>query len=164
MCVLLITSLFQALKPGGSLRFTVWRMRQDNPFLYTAQKIAERHISLEETTGTDEVTCGPGPFANAGADMMSTILMKAGFDEITFRRFDADTQIGRTLDEAVEFSTSMGPAGEKIRLAQAKPGIDAESKKKEILDEVRATYEPLVGENGVWMGSSTWLITAVKKA
>ena len=73
-------------------------------------------------------------------------------------------QIGRTLEDAVEFSCFMGPAGEKIRLAQAKAGVDAEAKKKEILEEVTSAYKPLVAENGVWLRSSTWLITATKKS
>ena len=151
------------LKPGGQMHIVVWRKRQDNPVFYTAQQVAERHIA-EEDKSKDEVTCGPGPFANAGADMMSDILMKAGFSDVNFCRFDAPMQMGRSVDEAVTFTTTMGPAGESIRLAEAKSGEEAGAKRKQIEEELRAEYVPLdkPGE-GVWMNSSTWIITATKK-
>ena len=53
----------------------------------------------------------------AGADMVSDMLRAAGFDGIDFERYDTDVCIGRTIDEAVEFAMTLGPAGEIIRLA-----------------------------------------------
>ena len=158
-----------ALKPGGKMHLAVWRKRSDNPFLYRAQQVAERHIA-EEDKSKDEVTCGPGPFANAGADMMSDILQAAGFVDVSFCRFDAPMQLGRTVDEAVDFMTNMGPAGEAIRLAGAKAAAEggeakAAEKKAQIAAELTQEYEGLAEQGGaVWLPSSTWIISATKKS
>ena len=49
--------------------------------------------------------------------MVSTMLRSAGFERITFERFDCDICIGRDMDDAIEFAMALGPAGEIIRLA-----------------------------------------------
>ena len=49
----------QALNPGGRLVMVVWRRREDNPWMYEAQKIVESMVARPETY--DEPTCGPGP-------------------------------------------------------------------------------------------------------
>ena len=155
-------NLCQNLKPGGELHVVGWRKRQDNPFIYRAQQIAEKYIA-EEDLAPDQITCGPGPFANAGADMVSDILHLAGFENVTFCRFDAPVCIGRSVEEAVLFTTTMGPAGEKIRLAEAKSTEKAGMMKTKIENDLRKEYEPLLGEKGIWLPSSAWLISGTKK-
>ena len=53
----------------------------------------------------------------ANPDMVSDMLRGAGYEHIAFTRYDTDVCIGRTLDDAVEFASALGPAGEIIRLA-----------------------------------------------
>ena len=105
---------------------------------------------------TNEVHCGPGPFSMAGANVVSDLLKSAGFERITFERYDAPICIGRNLDEAVEFAMALGPAGEIVRLA----GEEGERRKGEVAQALRQVLEPKLREDGVYGDSSTWFVSA----
>ena len=150
-----LRNIQRALAPGATFSMSVWRKRQDNPCFYVAQQVVERFIE-EQDKSSDEVTCGPGPFSMAGADMLSDQLLAAGFTDLTFSRFDAPMCIGRSLDEALSFARDIGPAGESIRLATEK----AAHLRGEIEEALRVAFVPLLRDDGVWAFSSTWLVTA----
>jgi ubiquinone/menaquinone biosynthesis C-methylase UbiE len=105
---------------------------------------------------TEQVHCGPGPFSMAGPDVVSSMLMSAGFTGINFERFDTDICIGRDLDDAVEFATALGPAGEIIRLA----GAEGERLRPAVVSALRQTLARYVRADGVWAPSSTWFVSA----
>jgi len=152
-------NIYAAVKPGGKVHFAVWRKRQDNGFLYTSQKVAEGFINQEDQSDSD-VTCGPGPFSQAGPDMVSDQLQAAGFVGVSFMRFDSPMQMGKDLDEALQFTTQMGPAGESIRLVKEKTGKDHQ---EEIMAEMKTVLMKDIRADGtLWGESSTWLITAVR--
>ena len=92
----------------------------------------------------------------AGPDMVSTMLHGAGFERITFERYDCDICIGRDIDEAIEFAMALGPAGEIIRLA----GEEGTKRKPQVAAALRETLMPFGRREGVWAPSSTWFITA----
>lgn len=146
----------RALRPGARLAMSVWRRREDNPCFHAAQLAVERFID-ESDKATDQVTCGPGPFSMAGADMVSDQLRAAGFEDAQFLRFDAPLCIGQTVDEALEFARELGPAGEAIRLAHEKASHLAGP----IEASLRDALSPFVRDDGVWATSSTWLVTAL---
>lgn len=146
-----------SLKPGGTLAMSVWRKREDNPCFYVAQQTVDTFIK-EEDKATDQVTCGPGPFSMSGADMVSDQLRAAGFTDINFMRFDAPMCIGHTVDEALDFSRDIGPAGESLRLAKEK----AAHLQDTIEQALREALSAFLVDGKVWATSSTWLITAVK--
>jgi len=150
-----LRNMRRALKPNGTLAISVWRKRQDNPCFYVAQQTVERYID-EADKATDQVTCGPGPFSMAGPDMVSDQLLAAGFTDARFLRFDAPMCMGSDIDEALEFARELGPAGEAMRLADAK----AADQKDEIESSLREALAPFLRDDGVWATSSTWLITA----
>ena len=105
---------------------------------------------------TNEVHCGPGPFSMGGPDMVSDMLRIAGYDRVSFERFDTDICIGRTLDEAIEFALALGPAGEIIRLA----GKAGEERKGEVVAALREIFADYLQADGVMMPSSSWFATA----
>jgi hypothetical protein len=80
----------------------------------------------------------------------------AGWDRITFERFDTDICIGRDLDEAIQFAMALGPAGEIIRLA----GEEGERRRDLVVEALRETLGKYVRSDGVWAPSSTWFVTA----
>lgn len=152
-----LRNVHRHLKPGGRLAMVVWRKREDNAWLYDAQ-LAVRAIIPEEEEAKDQVTCGPGPFSMANADVVSSQLLAAGFEDVTFERFDAEIRVGSTLNEVVEIGMDIGPAGEIVRLA----GELGQRKRAEIvaaLLEVSARY---MRPDGAFASSSTWLISAIK--
>jgi len=146
----------KALTPDGSLLFVVWRKREDNPWMHAAELAVKEILPAVPHDNPDEPTCGPGPFSMAGADTVSAQLVAAGYGGITFERFDTDICIGRDLDDALGFATTVGPAGEMIRLAAAK-GIDETPRVLRALKDALASYER---PDGIFAPSSTWFISA----
>ena len=145
-----------ALKPGGVLTQIVWRKREDNPWLHDAELKVREIVPVVSHEDTDQVHCGPGPFSMSGPDMVSSMLMSAGFTGVAFERFDTDICIGRDLDDAIEFATALGPAGEIIRLA----GAEGERLRPTVATALRRTLSRYVRDDGIWAPSSTWFITA----
>jgi ubiquinone/menaquinone biosynthesis C-methylase UbiE len=143
-----------ALEPGGKLVMVVWRRREDNDWVYRAQTIVEGIVSRPEEY--DEPTCGPGPFSMANADTTSEILVHAGFEEISLRRCDIPILIGHDVEEAIEFVTALGPAGEILRLA----GDRAAHLHGAVHDALRAGLAEFETEDGIRAPSSTWIVSA----
>jgi ubiquinone/menaquinone biosynthesis C-methylase UbiE len=151
-----LRNLRRSLKPFGTFTMIVWRKREDNPWVHKAELRVRELVPVIAHEETDAVHCGPGPFSMSGPDMVSELLRSAGFDRITFERYDTDICIGRTIDDAIEFAMALGPAGEIIRLA----GEEGERRKPQVIQALRATLAPYLRPNGVWCGSSTWFVTA----
>jgi len=155
-----LRNIRRALKPDGKFAMIVWRRREDNPWVYEAERIVREIMPIVSHAETTEVHCGPGPFSMAGPDMVSEMLRDAGFDRISFERCDTDVCIGRVLDEAVEFALALGPAGEIIRLA----GEEGQRRRPEAVAALRELFAKNLRHDGVWFGSSSWFVEARKPA
>jgi ubiquinone/menaquinone biosynthesis C-methylase UbiE len=151
-----LRNIRKALVRDGKLSMIVWRRREDNPWVHEAELRVRDIVPLVSHEETDQVHCGPGPFSMAGADVVSDLLRAAGFDRIAFERYDTDICIGRTLDDAIEFAMALGPAGEIIRLA----GDEGVKRKAQVVDALRATLSRYQRDDGIWAGSSTWIVSA----
>jgi ubiquinone/menaquinone biosynthesis C-methylase UbiE len=149
-----MANIRRALRPGGRLVMCVWRRREDNDWLYRGQRIVEGIVSRPEEY--DEPTCGPGPFSMADADTTSTIMLNAGFVDVTMQRCDLTTPVGRDLDEAIELVMAIGPAGEILRLA----GERAAHLHGRVDEALREGMAELDHADGVRALSSTWLVSA----
>ena len=146
----------KALKPGGTFLQIVWRRREENPWLHEAEQCVKNIVPVVSHEETDQVHCGPGPFSMSGPDMVSTMMRAAGFEHITFERFDCDICIGHDMDDAIEFAMALGPAGEIIRLAEE----EGEKCKPQVIAALKETFSPYARPDGVWAPSSTWFISA----
>ncbi|MEM9147184.1 MAG: class I SAM-dependent methyltransferase [Pseudomonadota bacterium] len=142
-----------ALKPGGTMTNIVWRRRADNHWGDKPKEVVLRHLP---PPGDDAATCGPGPFSMADQEMVTGQLRAAGFHEIAFERVDAPFRTGNTVEDAIGFQLALGPAGEVYREA----GALAEEKHDAIMDDMRAVLSEYANEDGVFMPSSSWVITA----
>ncbi|HEV7564161.1 MAG TPA: methyltransferase domain-containing protein [Solirubrobacterales bacterium] len=143
-----------ALRPGGQLCAVVWRRKLDNGWMHRAELVVDEY--LEHPEETDEPTCGPGPFSMANADTLTEQLQIAGFQSISLQRCDLPIKIGADLDDAVEFSTALGPAGEVLRLW----GDRVEEIRPKISREIREALVEFEGSDGVIAPASTWIIGA----
>ncbi|POF32419.1 class I SAM-dependent methyltransferase [Roseibium marinum] len=142
------------LKPGGELAHIVWRQRADNPWLIAARDIVRQFLPAP---GADALTCGPGPFSMADEETTRTRMEIAGFTDIAFKRVDAKVLVGRDIEDAVNFQLAIGPAGETFREA----GALAEQRRPEIVAALSELFREVEArEGGLWMDSSSWLITA----
>jgi ubiquinone/menaquinone biosynthesis C-methylase UbiE len=151
-----LRNMRKALRSDGELAMIVWRRREDNPWVHEAELRVKEIVPVVSHEDTDEVHCGPGPFSMAGPDMVSDMLRIAGYDRISFERFDTNICIGRSLDDAIEFAMALGPAGEIIRLA----GKAGEERKGEVVAALRETFANHLQADGVMMPSSSWFVTA----
>ena len=143
-----------AMKPGATMTHIVWRTRDDNPWLNMAKEVVLKHLP---PPGEDALTCGPGPFSMAGQEMVTGMMKSAGYENINFERVDAPVLVGRTVEDAIDFQLSIGPAGEVFREA----GDEAEEKRPvieaalaEAIDAQKKVAE------GIVMDSSSWVISA----
>jgi hypothetical protein len=144
-----------ALKPGGKLCMIVWRSLADNPCWHTAKEVALEYLP---PPGNQAITCGPGPFSMAGEETDRAMMQAGGFPEADFQQIDVDIRLGRDLEEAVDYQLMVGPAGEIIREA----GEEGKRQLPAIREGVRAAFAPHLRQDGVFMPSSTWAITAHK--
>jgi SAM-dependent methyltransferase len=144
----------RSLVAGGKLCMVVWRRREDNASVHLAESVVRR--VAPDLSQNDDVTCGPGPFSMANADVVSDVLQASGFDGIKLERYDAPLSVGADLDEAVAFAMALGPAGELLRLA----GEQANVHRREIEAKLREVFEDYLESDGVLLPSSTWIVSA----
>ena len=150
-----LRNLCKSLQPGGELTMVVWRKRDENPWLYEAEQCVREIVPVVEAEQSDQPTCGPGPFSMAGPDMVSSMMQGAGFERVSFERFDAPVCIGVDLDEAVRFALDIGPAGEIIRLAQA----DGERLRPQVDAALRRRFESMPRQGtAIYGDSSIWIV------
>ncbi len=152
--VMAMRNVRKAMRPGGLLSMVVWRSKAENAWVHDVeQKVLE---IIPHVDKGDQVTCGPGPFSMASPDLVSAQLLAAGWERITFERFDAEIRIASSLDEALEFAMALGPAGEIIRLA----GDEGVRKHGAVVAALRELLAPSVRPDGVYGASSSWIVTA----
>jgi ubiquinone/menaquinone biosynthesis C-methylase UbiE len=152
-----LRNIRRSLAPGGEVSFIVWRRREDNPWLFAAEQTVRAIVPVVSHEQTNQVHCGPGPFAWAGPDTVSDMFVGSGYERVRFERCDLEICIGRNLGEAVELAMTLGPAGEILRLA----GEQAERLKAPVHQALRETLAQFERADGsVWAPSSTWFISA----
>lgn len=147
----------RALKPGGELMFITWRPIEDNPWAGLPKQVVLDYLP---PPGEDARTCGPGPFSMANPDVVTKQLEVAGFENIAFRRNDGPVMVGSSVEQAMQFQLSIGPAGEVFREA----GEEAERRRGEIEEALRAALARYEEGGEIVMGSSSWTITAKRPA
>jgi ubiquinone/menaquinone biosynthesis C-methylase UbiE len=156
--VIALRNVKNALVPRGRLCMGVWRSKAANECMQMPED-AVKEILGHPDKG-DQVTCGPGPFSMASADVVGDQLVAAGFTDIAFERSDAEIFVGKDLDAAIDFALTLGPAGEIVRLA----GEAAVAKRGEVRDAVRGVLSKFEQRDGVRAPSSCWIVTAVRRA
>lgn len=140
----------RALRSGGRFTMIVWRRIEDNPWLGAAKAIALQHLPQP---GADARTCGPGPFSMADEGVVSAQMTAAGYSDITFERVDAPVRMGHSIEDAIGFQLALGPAGEVYREA----GDGAAAKHDALVADLTELLKPHVADDGVYMGSSSWV-------
>jgi ubiquinone/menaquinone biosynthesis C-methylase UbiE len=143
----------RALKPGGRFTMIVWRRIEDNPWLGAAKAIALKHLPQP---GADARTCGPGPFSMADEEVVAAQMRAAGYADVAFERVDAPVRMGDSIEDAIGFQLALGPAGEVYREA----GDDAAAKHDALVADLTRLLEPHVSDDGVYMASSSWVVSA----
>jgi SAM-dependent methyltransferase len=147
-------NLRRAMRRNGRLVMLTWRDLEDNDWLRLAKRVARRHLPAPHD---DAPSCGPGPFSMSDPDAVTTLLESAGFTDVRLARYDCAIYIGADVDEAIAFQLEIGPAGEIVRDA----GERGEAARPRIAAALRDSLAGAVRPGGVYLGSSSWCVTAV---
>ncbi len=150
-----LRNLRGAMAAGGRLVMVVWRRLEDNRFAEIPMTVAQRFLSTLSPLPPTPAGA-PGPFSMADPDALSAQLTAAGWTDVAFERVDADFVVGATIDEAVGFLLTLGPAGRLLRDA----GPSGEEKRPEIAAALAERLRPFVTPAGVVLGGSSWCVTA----
>jgi hypothetical protein len=92
----------------------------------------------------------------ADVDTVKAELAAGRWTEPSFERVDAEFIVGPTIDEAIAFALTLGPAGEVLRDA----GPLADAKRPAIVAELAEALRPFASDRGVALRASSWCVTA----
>jgi ubiquinone/menaquinone biosynthesis C-methylase UbiE len=148
-----LRNMRRSLKPGALMTMIVWRIIDDNPWLGMPKSVVLRFLP---PVRPGVPSCGPGPFSMADPEVVTAQLKAAGYEEIAFERIDARVMVGRDSDDAVDFQLTLGPAGEVYREA----GAEAEGHHAAIAAALKSELAKYQTDQGIFMDSSSWKVTA----
>lgn len=144
------SNLRRALRPGGRLGFVCWRTLQENRWA-TEPRQAIAVVLPPKPPPPPGV---PGPFSLGSADGIRSLLARTGFTDVEIEPHDEPLLIGRgDVDEAIAFFMHLLPTGHVL--------VESE---RHLVDRLRTALRIVVerhhGDDGIWMGSATWVVTA----
>lgn len=144
------TNLRRALTPQGRMAFVCWRPLSENAWITTPMRAARPLIP--PVPPADPYAPGPGAFAEK--ERVTSILEKAGFNNVAHRPIDPLLRVGLSLDEALEQSLEIGPLSRLI----ADLDDTVKSKVHQAVREELAKH--LTPDGGVTLTSAAWVVSA----
>jgi SAM-dependent methyltransferase len=140
-------NLRRAARDDAGLRFIAWRSAVENPFMTTAERAAAPLLPNLPARRPD----APGQFAFAEQRRVSRILEESGWAGIEIRPIDvACTLPGQELVRNV---SRLGPLGRILHETD-------EQTRKEVLEAVRAAFDPYVHGAEVRFTAACWMVSA----
>ncbi|MFJ3961084.1 class I SAM-dependent methyltransferase [Streptomyces sp. NPDC090036] len=140
-----------ALRPGGRLAFTCAAEAGANEWLRALASL-DGILPL----GDFGTPGAPGMFSLTDPDHTLTLLTSAGFGNARAERVEAAGNWGKDAEDAAAFLIDSGPG--RHLLSQVAP--DAQERARQALIDALRPYE---NAGAVWLRSSSWLVTAVRK-
>lgn len=141
-------NLRAASKPGGELRVVVWRDKEENPFMTTAERAVAPLMPDLPTFESDK----PGPYGLTDPERTRKILEESGWTGIDFRKVDLECSMPE--DTLPTYLTMLGPVGRALQPM-------AERERNEVLQTVLRAFDPFVSSGEVRFPTASWEITAL---
>jgi SAM-dependent methyltransferase len=143
------TNIASALRPDGRLCIATWEPLDANEWLAVPGAALLKHTSLP-----DDVTEGPGMFAQSEPGLIYETLRDAGFTDIDVQAHTLTLTLGATIDDAIGQLERTGAAR---RLLETMPD---ERTRDAAFDDVREALIPFQTERGVQLEAGVLLTTA----
>lgn len=143
-------NLRKALKPEGRLAFVCWRPFQENLWMRAPMEAAQSFLPPSQPTDPT----APGPFAFADAGRVRSILLDAGFSDVTIQAFNTSIG-GSSLELTVDLAFRVGPLGAALR---ERPDLAPT-----VSEAVKAALSAFETPSGVLMPAAVWIIQACAK-
>lgn len=140
-------NLRRAARRHAQLRFVAWRSPAENPFMTAAERAARPLLAGIPDRQPD----APGQFAFADSRRVMSILEKSGWAGIDIRPIDIECMF--PAKELIRYFTKAGPVGRVLHDADSRTRI-------EIIETVRAAFDPYVFGADVRFTSACWLVSA----
>lgn len=140
-------NLRYAARDGGLLRFIAWRSAAENPFMTTAERAAAPLLTDLPARQTD----APGQFAFADRNRVHRILEESGWAEIDIEPVDIVCTFPE--QQLTPYLTRFGPLGRVI-------GQTQEPVRDQVMQTVRAAFDPYVRGNEVRFVAACWAVGA----
>jgi SAM-dependent methyltransferase len=142
-------NLRTALRSGGRVCFLCWQPADRNPWVSVPMAAALQFLPPSEPMDPK----APGPFAFGDSDYVSDILTQAGFDDVRVTPLEHPLSLGEDATVAAEFITRIGPVSRVL--------VDLDqSRRDDLMNEVRTALQPHQGDRGVELGAACWIVTA----
>ncbi|NKQ26089.1 class I SAM-dependent methyltransferase [Streptomyces galbus] len=144
------TNLRRALHPSGRLAFICAAEAEANEWLTAL-------ASLQDLLPLDGFgkAGGPGMFSLTDPRLIRELLTAAGFREVDVQRIEAAGKWGTDAADAAAFLLDSGP-GRHLLDQVTLPAQDA------VRQALTAALQQHYTDDGVWLRSSSWLVTAVR--
>jgi SAM-dependent methyltransferase len=142
-----------ALSTGARAGFMTWQGLDANEWLRLIADAVGRHAELPEFGGLSR---GPGMFALADPDEITTLLDAAGFEDVACDSCTPTIVIGGggSLDDSVDFLLDTG-------MARGLLGFVGGDAREDVLRTVREALTDRYEEGaGLGLGAAAWLVTA----
>lgn len=136
-----------AATDDATLRMIAWRGPADNPFMTTAERAAAPLLPDLPPRRLD----GPGQFAFADRGHVQSILDASGWADVDIVPVDIECTLPET--DLIGCFTRLGPLGLFLQNAD-------ERTRTQIVDTVRAAYDPYVHGAQVRYNAACWMIAA----
>jgi ubiquinone/menaquinone biosynthesis C-methylase UbiE len=140
-------NLRRAARDNAQLRCVAWRSPSENPFMTTAERAAAPLLPNIPARRPD----APGQFAFADQRRVSRILEESGWAEIDIRPIDVACTMPEK--ELVRYLARFGPLGQVLHEAD-------ERTRTQVIETVRAAFEPYVHGAEVRFTAACWLVSA----
>lgn len=133
-----------ALRPGGRIAFLAPRELERNLWAALPVRAVIRAVGRQALS--------TAPFVMADPRRIVAILEKAGFERVHLESIDEPICIGADLDDAIDFFAKSD--GKAIFAGLQSP------KTVDLLEGLTRAFSPYVGERGVYLPASVWLVSA----
>jgi SAM-dependent methyltransferase len=141
-------NLRRALRPAGRLVMMAWQARERNEWDVTIRQ------ALQEADGPAAIPQhGPDPFSLASPPAVTKLLEAAGFTGVAFTDVREPVYYGPDVAAALEWAR--GFTGTR----QALSGLDPAAA-EHALRRLREALAAHLSDDGVWLNSRAWIITA----
>jgi SAM-dependent methyltransferase len=146
-----------ALRPGGRLLLIVWRRLDENEWASLPRKIALAHLPAPPHNPAGPGPWpAPGPFSLSKPDVVRGILSAAGWTAVGIEPIDTQMSVGQTIEDALAYALTMGPAGEVLREAKEEATAKRPAIERDLAKALRSHATP----RGVLLGAASWCVTA----
>jgi SAM-dependent methyltransferase len=144
-------NLRRALRPDGRLAFVTWAERGANGWATVPDAAVRAHVPAPPPAEEG----GPCAFSLADAAHVSSLLVGAGFVDVRITRRAREVWVGRDVSDTIDFyERHLGDA--RARLGSELVGAITRTLRCALLSYAR--------DDGVWLPSAAWLVTARRGA